>query len=149
MGCVWPRLCVFSTAIELPDAMHGGGEDGSLDACADNFITDFCWLALYPSTFTVNMAANTRLEAMNASPHHPKVKVTLKLADKLFVAGGAVCGKMEVECKADRGLGFNVIMAELFAVEGMFGPVAGMATFTRYRRINFSGPLRNLDVPPQ
>lgn len=57
-------------------------------------------------------------QPMNASPHHPKVKVSITLSDPMFVAGGAVTGKMEVECRADRGLGIGIIMAELFAVEG-------------------------------
>ena len=55
---------------------------------------------------------------MNASPHHPKVKVTCKLSDPLYVAGGFVAGKMEVECRTDKGLGLGVIMVELFAIEG-------------------------------
>ncbi|THH13123.1 hypothetical protein EW146_g7062 [Bondarzewia mesenterica] len=63
------------------------------------------------------MAFQSRPEPMNASPHHSKVKVSLKLSDHCFVAGGAVTGKMEVECRADKGLGIGVIMVELFAVE--------------------------------
>ena len=55
---------------------------------------------------------------MNASPHHPKVKVSCKLSDPLYVAGGFVAGKMEVECRTDNGLGLGVIMVELFAIEG-------------------------------
>jgi hypothetical protein len=57
-------------------------------------------------------------EPMNASPHHSKVKVFLTLADPLFVAGGFVAGKMEMECKADKGLGIDVMMVELFAIQG-------------------------------
>ncbi len=55
---------------------------------------------------------------MNASPYHSKVKVTLKFADTQFAAGDMVTGKMELECKAEKGLGISVIMAELYAVEG-------------------------------
>jgi hypothetical protein len=55
---------------------------------------------------------------MNASPHHPKVRVTCKLSDPLYVAGSLIAGKMEVECRTDKGLGLGVIMVELFAVEG-------------------------------
>ena len=55
---------------------------------------------------------------MNASPHHPKVKVSCKLSDPLYVAGGFVAGKMEVECRTDKGLGLGVMMAELSAIEG-------------------------------
>lgn len=62
----------------------------------------------------------SRPEPMNASPHHSKVRVRIAVPDPTFVAGGAVTGKMEMECKADgeRGLGLGVIMMELFAVEG-------------------------------
>lgn len=55
---------------------------------------------------------------MNASPFHSKVKTTLKFADPQFVAGGHVAGKMEVECRADSGLGLGIIMVELVAIEG-------------------------------
>lgn len=62
---------------------------------------------------------------MNASPNHSKVKVSITLSDPTFVAGGAVTGKMEMECKTDRGLGIGIIMVELFAVEGGFSFVLG------------------------
>ena len=55
---------------------------------------------------------------MNASPHHPKVKVTCILSDPLYVAGGLVAGKMEVECRTEKGLGLGIVMVELFAIEG-------------------------------
>lgn len=57
---------------------------------------------------------------MNASTNHPKVKVSCVLSDPLYVAGGLVAGKMEVECRTDKGLGLSVIMVELFAIEGLF-----------------------------
>lgn len=56
---------------------------------------------------------------MNASPHHSKVRVSLKLSDSVFHAGGEVSGKMELQCKTDRGLGIGTIMVELFAIEGL------------------------------
>jgi hypothetical protein len=55
---------------------------------------------------------------MNASPHHSKVKVALTLSDHIYVAGGLVTGKMEVQCRADNELGLGTIMVELFAIEG-------------------------------
>ena len=64
------------------------------------------------------MASTSRPEPMNASPHHPKVKVTCQLSDPLYVAGGFIAGKMEVECRTDKGLGLGVIMVELSAIEG-------------------------------
>jgi hypothetical protein len=57
---------------------------------------------------------------MNASPHHSKVKITISQADNsIFVAGTHVTGKMEMECRADQGLGIGVMMVELFATQGM------------------------------
>jgi hypothetical protein len=56
---------------------------------------------------------------MNASPHHSKVKVSLTLGQSIFVAGEHVAGKMEIECRADKGLGIGIIMVELFGIEGM------------------------------
>lgn len=55
---------------------------------------------------------------MNASPYHSKVRVSLKFPDTEFAAGGTVTGKMELECKAEKGLGIGVIMVELYAIEG-------------------------------
>jgi len=59
-------------------------------------------------------------EPMNATPHHSKVKVSLSFADATFVAGTHVSGKMEMECRADKGLGIGVMMVELFAVQGIY-----------------------------
>lgn len=55
---------------------------------------------------------------MNSSPLHPKVKVSMTLAHPVYVAGKFVAGKMEVECRADKGLGISIIMVELLAVQG-------------------------------
>ena len=55
---------------------------------------------------------------MNTTAHHPKVNVTLEFSDPLYVAGGEVAGKMEVESKTDKGLGLGVIKVELFAIQG-------------------------------
>jgi len=63
---------------------------------------------------------------MNASPHHSKVKVSLTLANPIFVAGSHVSGKMEMECRADSGLGINVMMVELFAIQGQSYPSGAM-----------------------
>lgn len=65
------------------------------------------------------MASQNRPEPMNATSHHSKVKVALTLGSPLCVAGEYVAGKMEVECRADKGLGVNLLMVELFAVQGM------------------------------
>jgi len=57
---------------------------------------------------------------MNASSHHSKVKVTLTLSDPVFVAGGLISGKVEVESHADLDclLGIGIMMVELYAIEG-------------------------------
>ncbi|KZT73573.1 hypothetical protein DAEQUDRAFT_762024 [Daedalea quercina L-15889] len=82
------------------------------------------------------MEKQGRLEAMNASPHHSKVKVSLKLPDSTFVAGSVVTGKMEMECKSDRGLGIGVIMVELFAVEELTSrDHSATSTFLHTRRL--------------
>ncbi|KAI5119446.1 hypothetical protein M0805_008385 [Coniferiporia weirii] len=60
-----------------------------------------------------------RPEPMNATPHHSKVKVSLSFSEPLFVAGENVTGKMELECRAERGLGINVIKVELFAIQDL------------------------------
>jgi len=55
---------------------------------------------------------------MNATPHHSKVKVSVVLSDSFYIAGDAVTGKMELESRADKGLGLGIIMVELVAIEG-------------------------------
>lgn len=56
---------------------------------------------------------------MNTTSHHPKVNVALEFSDPLYVSGGEVTGKMEVESKLDKGLGLGTIMVELFAIQGV------------------------------
>jgi hypothetical protein len=64
--------------------------------------------------------AQSRPEPMNATSHHAKVKVSMTLGNSVFVAGGFISGKMEMECKADKGLGIGVMMVELFAIQGKY-----------------------------
>lgn len=64
------------------------------------------------------MASPSRPEPMNATKHHPKVNVSLILAESYFVAGEYISGKMEMDCKADKGLGIGMIMIELSATQG-------------------------------
>jgi hypothetical protein len=64
------------------------------------------------------MALTERPEPMNAITSHPKVKVSITVSDSTFVAGKYVSGKMEMECRADKGLGIGVIMVELFGIQG-------------------------------
>ncbi|KAI0706423.1 hypothetical protein C8Q76DRAFT_818795 [Earliella scabrosa] len=86
------------------------------------------------------MASQTRPEPMNASPYHSKVRVTLKFADTQFAAGGMVAGKMELECKAEKGLGISVIMVELYAIEELTSrDHSATSTFLQSKRL-FQGP---------
>ncbi|KAI0064947.1 hypothetical protein BV25DRAFT_214971 [Artomyces pyxidatus] len=86
------------------------------------------------------MALQTRPEPMNASPYHSKVKVQITLSDPFYIAGGAITGKMELECKADKGLGIGVIMVELFAIEELTSrDHSATSTFLRTRRL-YQGP---------
>jgi hypothetical protein len=66
---------------------------------------------------------------MNESPHHSKIRVMLTLGNTMFVAGEDITGKMDIECRADKGLGLGTIMIELLAVQGMLkrnAPVCGL-----------------------
>ncbi|OSC98490.1 hypothetical protein PYCCODRAFT_1375122 [Trametes coccinea BRFM310] len=86
------------------------------------------------------MAQQTRPEPMNASPYHSKVRVSLKFADTQFAAGSAVTGKVELECKAEKGLGIGVIMVELYAIEELTSrDHSATSTFLQSRRL-FQGP---------
>ncbi|EAU85235.1 hypothetical protein CC1G_06251 [Coprinopsis cinerea okayama7 len=79
-------------------------------------------------------------EPMNATPHHSKVKVSITLADPIFVAGDYVAGKMELECRADKGLGVGVILVELFAIQELNSrDHSATSTFLHSRRL-FQGP---------
>jgi hypothetical protein len=71
------------------------------------------------------MASQSRPEPMNASPHHSKVQVTLTLSDPVYVSGGNISGKMEVESRADLDslLGIGVVMVELYAIQGTAPPI--------------------------
>lgn len=64
------------------------------------------------------MALPERPEPMNTITHHSKVKVSIAVPDPTFVGGKHVSGKMELECRADKGLGIGVIMIELFGIQG-------------------------------
>ena len=64
------------------------------------------------------MATPELPEPMNSSPHHSKVKISTTLSDPTFVAGNFVSGKLDMECRADIGLGIGILMVELFAIQG-------------------------------
>jgi hypothetical protein len=55
---------------------------------------------------------------MNVTTNHPKVKVNARLSDAFFIAGSAISGKMDLECKADKGLALGMVQVELYAIEG-------------------------------
>ena len=62
--------------------------------------------------------AAARPELMNVTPVHAKTRVSLAFSDPFFVAGQHVTGKMELECRADKGVGIGLIQAELLAIQG-------------------------------
>lgn len=93
--------------------------------------------------------ALTQPEPMNAITYHSKLRTTLKFADPLFVAGDAVSGKMEMECKTDKGLGIGIIMAELFAIEGVFQCVLSSSIIQFLCRTFFSRPFCYADIHAQ
>ena len=64
------------------------------------------------------MAGKPTLEPMNVTSNHSKLRTTLRFADIQFIAGDVVSGKMEMECKAEKGLAVGVVKVELFGVEG-------------------------------
>ncbi|KAH7876397.1 uncharacterized protein C8R40DRAFT_1068716 [Lentinula edodes] len=86
------------------------------------------------------MASPSRPEPMNATKHHPKVNVSLILAESYFVAGDYISGKMEMDCKADKGLGIGMIMIELSATQELTSrDHSARSTFIHARRL-FQGP---------
>ncbi|KAJ4465192.1 hypothetical protein C8J55DRAFT_529165 [Lentinula edodes] len=86
------------------------------------------------------MASPSRPEPMNATKHHPKVNVSLILAESYFVAGEYISGKMEMDCKADKGLGIGMIMIELSATQELTSrDHSARSTFIHARRL-FQGP---------
>lgn len=57
---------------------------------------------------------------MNATQTHPKVRVSVSLGSPVFVAGEEITGKMELDCRSDKGLGISIMMVELVATQGVF-----------------------------
>lgn len=60
------------------------------------------------------------MEPMNTVQNHSKLRVSVALSAPLFVAGEDITGKMEMECKTDKGLGISVMMVDLIATQGPF-----------------------------
>ncbi|KAF9262453.1 hypothetical protein L218DRAFT_1000663 [Marasmius fiardii PR-910] len=81
-----------------------------------------------------------RPEPMNVATNHAKVRISLSLSDPSFIAGDAITGKMEMECRADKGLGIGVMMVELFAIQELSSrDHHATSTFIHSRRV-FQGP---------
>ncbi|CAE6411638.1 unnamed protein product, partial [Rhizoctonia solani] len=81
-----------------------------------------------------------RQEVMNAGPHHAKIKVTAHVTSAVYVAGSEISGKIDVECRAEKGLGLGTIMVELMAFQELNSrDHAATSTFIHTRRI-FQGP---------
>jgi len=86
------------------------------------------------------MEMQARPEPMNAMPFHPKVKVSLTLSDPTFVAGNVISGKMEMECKADAGLGIGIMMVELFATQELTSRDHSATSIFLHSQRLFQGP---------
>ncbi|CAE6479139.1 unnamed protein product [Rhizoctonia solani] len=85
-------------------------------------------------------AKPSRQEVMNAGPHHAKIRVTAHVPSSVYVAGSEVSGKMDVECRAEKGLGLGTIMVELIAFQELNSrDHAATSTFIHTRRV-FQGP---------
>ncbi|CAE6419601.1 unnamed protein product [Rhizoctonia solani] len=85
-------------------------------------------------------AKPSRQEVMNAGPHHAKIRVTAQVASSAHVAGSEISGKMDVECRAEKGLGLGTIMVELIAFQELNSKDhAATSTFIHTRRV-FQGP---------
>ncbi|KAJ1307612.1 hypothetical protein OPQ81_001707 [Rhizoctonia solani] len=85
-------------------------------------------------------AQPSRQEVMNAGPHHAKIRVTAHVASSVCVAGSEISGKMDVECRAEKGLGLGTIMVELMAFQELNSrDHAATSTFIHTRRV-FQGP---------
>ncbi|GLB44770.1 hypothetical protein LshimejAT787_1801070 [Lyophyllum shimeji] len=64
----------------------------------------------------------------------------MTLAHPIFVAGKFISGKMEMECRADKGLGIGIMMVELFASQELTSrDHSATSTFLHSRRL-FQGP---------
>ncbi|KAH9017290.1 hypothetical protein EDB84DRAFT_1566886 [Lactarius hengduanensis] len=86
------------------------------------------------------MQSQSRPEPMNATPYHPKVRLTVTLSDKFYIAGDAITGKMELESRADMGLGLGIILIELVAIEELTSrDHSATSTFIHTRRL-YQGP---------
>lgn len=91
-----------------------------------------------------------RPEPMNATPAHSKAKVSLSFSDRLYVAGEHITGKIELECKAERGLGIADIKVELFAIQGaspIASSTASLADDLQPPRADFTRSLCHQYVP--
>ena len=92
----------------------------------------------------------SRPEPMNATPHHSKVRLSVTLSDKFYIAGDAITGKMELESRADTGLGLGIIAVELIAIEGPPPPSPLSSSQLIFLspstpRANIQRPFRHLD----
>lgn len=94
------------------------------------------------------MATYSRPEAMNVTHRHAKVGLSLTLAESLIVAGNDLCGKMEMECRADKGLGIGMIVVELIAIQGVYNIIGNFAILLTLRppRTDFPRPFCDVDL---
>ncbi|KAJ7600305.1 hypothetical protein C8J56DRAFT_813096 [Mycena floridula] len=88
------------------------------------------------------MATPSRPEPMNATTTHSKVKVSISLNNALVVAGDVCSGMMEMECRADSGLGLNIMKVELFARQELISRDHSATSQFLYAQKVFQGGAR-------
>ncbi|KAG9015699.1 hypothetical protein FRB90_004392 [Tulasnella sp. 427] len=64
------------------------------------------------------------INPMNVTSHHPKVGVSLHLAQGPFISGDEIRGKFTLESRSDKGLGLAAISVELTGFQGPGLPVS-------------------------
>ncbi|KAF9007378.1 hypothetical protein BDQ17DRAFT_1422761 [Cyathus striatus] len=81
-------------------------------------------------------------EPPNATSSHPKLRLSLHLADKTFLSGTYVSGKLETESKADvsSGLGLGSIMVEVFGVQELNSRDHTATSLILHAQRYFQGP---------
>ena len=84
---------------------------------------------------------------MNSSSSHPKVKLSLSLSDPVYVAGTSVSGKLQMECKAESGLGIGTMMVELFAIQGTLETSLYLQWVLTRHRTNIERSFCDINIP--
>jgi hypothetical protein len=103
-------------------------------------------LRLYQELDEAGAADLWAMEPMNATQTHSKVRVTASVSAPVFVAGDEVSGKMELDCRTDKGLGIDTMMVELVAVQGELFIRRLATTIDQSGRVDVEGSLRDVGI---